>query len=296
MTNDEAFAELDRRGVRYERVGPHGTTRAPIRLGGRLHGVDIHGALPAEQRASSMFEVLDARLALALDDFAAILERHDVVEVVHYSLYRPNVPAPDPSSAAPEKKKSPRRESRAAKRRPAEEQNDAPDPPARPRRGVKTSLSGPTKSLDLVEIGGGSSLAKKANEKRTVARRSTTSGAPERARAGRTSTAPAKPHRKWAPPGERHPAGLAIDLAILKKRDGTILTVASDFHGAIGQKTCGAGAPKSEDAGGAELRDILCEARERGVFTYALTPNYDHDHADHFHLELKPGVGWFMYQ
>jgi hypothetical protein len=34
----------------------------------------------------------------------------------------------------------------------------------------------------------------------------------------------------WAPPGTRHPAGLAIDVALLHKKDGTWLSVASHFH------------------------------------------------------------------
>ncbi len=45
--------------------------------------------LPASQRATSLYEIIDCRLALALDDFAAQLAAHDVTEVVHFSIYRP---------------------------------------------------------------------------------------------------------------------------------------------------------------------------------------------------------------
>ncbi|KYF91557.1 hypothetical protein BE20_14415, partial [Sorangium cellulosum] len=94
MTDDEALAELDRRKILYLRVDHAPGVRAPIRLTGRLNGVYYHSVLPPEQRVTSMFEILDARLALALDDFAAVLMRHDIDEVVHYTMYRPNMPMP----------------------------------------------------------------------------------------------------------------------------------------------------------------------------------------------------------
>src|SRR5690606_25689885 len=98
MTNEEAFAELDRRKILYVREKPTFGVRAPIRLTGRLHGVHVHSSLPPEQRPTTPFEILDARLALAVDDFCAILERHDVDELVHYTMYRPNVPPPGASA------------------------------------------------------------------------------------------------------------------------------------------------------------------------------------------------------
>jgi hypothetical protein len=62
--------------------------------------VDFHTE-PASRRAKSPYEILDCRLALALDDFAAILERYGVVEVVHMSMYRP-----PPKGARARKKRS----------------------------------------------------------------------------------------------------------------------------------------------------------------------------------------------
>ena len=91
MTDAEAFDELEQRKILYSKVDVAPGVRAPIRLTGRLHGVWFHSALPPEERVTSPFEILDARLALALDDFAAILEAHDVDEVMHYTMYRPNV-------------------------------------------------------------------------------------------------------------------------------------------------------------------------------------------------------------
>ncbi len=61
----------------------------PGRLTGPLHGVSYHSGIPASQRATSAMEIVDCRLALALDDFAQILGRYGVVEVIHLSAYRP---------------------------------------------------------------------------------------------------------------------------------------------------------------------------------------------------------------
>lgn len=99
----------------------------------------------------------------------------------------------------------------------------------------------------------------------------------------------------WAPPGTRHPAGLAIDVGLIHKKDGRWISVARQFQGHIGDKTCGDGAhvPDSPDA--RELRSLVCESADLGVFTYVLTPDYNAAHADHFHMEIKPGVRWFLY-
>jgi len=98
MTNAEALAELKTRGIPFKPATPPlPGVRAPIRLTGKLHGVWLHSALPPEKREDSIFEILDARLALALDDFCRILAAHDIVEVVHFTMYRP--PRDEPSDA-----------------------------------------------------------------------------------------------------------------------------------------------------------------------------------------------------
>lgn len=191
MRDDEAYAALDQRKIPYKKADPLRGVRAPVRLTGRLHGVLFRTELPAAQRETSLFEVLDARLALALDDFAALLEKRGFDEVIHYNMYRPTSPTP-------------------------------------------------------------------------------------------------------SPPGTRHPAGLAIDVAKLKRRDGRWLSVAQSFHGKLGEKTCGQGARVPSDADARELRAVACEPAERNVFTYVLTPNFDAAHRDHYHMEIKPGVKWFL--
>jgi hypothetical protein len=83
--------------VAFDRVDEARGVLEPLHLGGPLHGVTFHSpswtrtAAPplGISRASSPYEIIDCRLALALDDFAQQLAAHDVVEVVHLSIYRP---------------------------------------------------------------------------------------------------------------------------------------------------------------------------------------------------------------
>ena len=82
-------AELGRRHIPFERVGETRGVIAPLRLKGAIAGVDFHSMLPLAQRRTSPYEIYDCRLVLALDDWARVLARYDVVEVVHYSVYRP---------------------------------------------------------------------------------------------------------------------------------------------------------------------------------------------------------------
>lgn len=333
MTNEDAIAELDRRGIRYRTVDPIGTVRAPIRLEGPLHGVHIHSALPEDQRATSMFEILDARLALALDDFTLILEKHGVVELVHYTMFRPNMPAPgspeekamiaaakEAEKKATADKKAKEREAKSAKSGKSKPAKAAPKTSLakgeKPAKGGRRTAGTKRKDIELFidksddpthEDHAGTDLAKGAPKKAAAPKREPAQAHPgSRVRGvkGKPAASAKKPvgpkgvkhtHGKWAPPGTRHPAGLAIDVGILKKSDGTVLNVAQHFRGKIGERTCGANAvvPEGEDA--RELRSIVCEARDGQVFTYALTPNYDADHFDHFHMELKPEVEWFLY-
>ena len=383
MSNDDAFAELDRRGIAYVKVAAIGGVRAPIRLKGRLHGVDIHSSLSPEERKESIFEVLDARLALALDDFTVILAKHDIVELVHYTMYRPNVPSPAELAAAAARaekaeKEAAKAEKEAAKKakngkgKPSAKANpeavkpeavkpeavkpEAVKPEAvKPAAGKRPATSGKHKALDTKaskpgkndtrpSSGNGSKkkeglekkipffdepsealeahddeahdcaeeavhaeLAKNGPQKKVAAAQKPQASRKQGPRGGRTSVGrkPAKTRilpkseerarGKWAPPGTRHPAGLAIDVGILKRQDGTQLNVAAQFLGKIGERTCGEGARVPESADARELREIVCEARESEVFTYALTPNFNADHFDHFHFEIKPQVEWFLY-
>ena len=87
MAADDCFAELDKRGIGYTKETAKGVL-IPVRLTAPLHGVTFKTNLNEAQRATTPWEIADCRLVLALDDFSQILAQHDVVEVVHYSIYR----------------------------------------------------------------------------------------------------------------------------------------------------------------------------------------------------------------
>lgn len=229
MSRDEAVAELKLRGAIFDEVPAEkapGVT-APIRLTSRLNGVHIHGTEREAVAVRSPFEILDARLGLVLHDFGAILGKHGINEVVHFSMYRPG--ASHHGHALPSALPAPRRPGAVA---------------ARTSKGQARSQGSPAPS------------------------------------AGQTTS--------------RHPAGLAIDVAQLRKKDGTSLRVDKQFAGKIGQKTCGQGAPAPLSSEARELRAIVCEASDAGLFTFMLTPNYNRAHHDHFHLEIKAGAPWVL--
>jgi hypothetical protein len=109
----------------------------------------------------------------------------------------------------------------------------------------------------------------------------------------------------WRPPsktwpmdewGKRHEGALAVDLRELKKDDGSALNILDQFHGQLGATLCGADAvPPSPDSPEArELHEIACAAVDSHLFNSVLTPNYNPPHKNHFHLELTPGVDWFL--
>jgi len=82
-------AELVRRRIAFTRVSEARGVVAPLRLAGPLSGVTFRSNLPASKSRTSPYDIYDCRLVLALDDFARILAKHDIVEVVHLSVYRP---------------------------------------------------------------------------------------------------------------------------------------------------------------------------------------------------------------
>ena len=61
----------------------------PIRLIGPMRGVHIRPTGPIRKGKTSIHDILDCRLALALHDFTAVLAAHSVSEIRHLSMYRP---------------------------------------------------------------------------------------------------------------------------------------------------------------------------------------------------------------
>lgn len=105
------------------------------------------------------------------------------------------------------------------------------------------------------------------------------------------------PPKSW-PRGraaDRHLGAVAIDAGRFLKQDGSVLDVDKHFHGALGAKTCGAGArPRPATADSLELRAVLCEIVALRIFNVVLTPNYNPPHKNHFHLEVTAGKKWFL--
>jgi len=187
-------AELEHRSIAFVRGEPTAGVLAPVRLRGPLHGVTIHSAIPAAQIPKASLELFDCRLVLALDDFTALAAKHDIVEMIHLSVYR----------------------SRAA--------------------------GGCTSKYD----------------------------------------------------GQQHCGALAIDVGTFKKRDGSVLSVEKDFAGHIGGITCGPAAHPATTPAGRELWGLVCDAADRALFNVILTPNFNAQHFNHFHLEITPKARWML--
>jgi hypothetical protein len=94
LSKTDCEAELTRRHIDFVRETGAGVL-APVRIVGPLHGVVFRTDQPDRVRATSRWEIVDCRLVLALDDFTEILRSHDIVEVRHYSMYRPPKSWPD---------------------------------------------------------------------------------------------------------------------------------------------------------------------------------------------------------
>lgn len=188
-------AELRRRKVPFVRAAWTQGVAIPVRLEGPISGVAIHSRVPPWQRRRSKYEIFDCRLVVALDDFARILAKHDVVDVIHYAAYRPK------------------------------------------------SENGCTKKYT----------------------------------------------------GKQHCAALALDVGIFEKKDGTKIDVLAHFHGKIGAPTCTAGSgPSRVTEESTMLWNVVCEAAQKGIFNVILTPNYNAQHANHFHVEITPDAEWQM--
>lgn len=100
LGGEACAAALRQRGVAFTPLEGVAGVEFPLRLTGPLRGIRIHGE-PLAKQATSPYEILDCRLAVALDDFAALVAPLGVVEMVHMSMYRP--PA---SHVEPGKKRS----------------------------------------------------------------------------------------------------------------------------------------------------------------------------------------------
>ncbi|HEY4182572.1 MAG TPA: extensin family protein [Kofleriaceae bacterium] len=88
MSGDECKAELTKREIPFVVEEAKGVA-VPVRITGPMHGVTFRTNQNTAQRETTPWEITDCQLALSLDDFAAQLAARDIVEVRHYSIYRP---------------------------------------------------------------------------------------------------------------------------------------------------------------------------------------------------------------
>jgi hypothetical protein len=90
-----------------------------------------------------------------------------------------------------------------------------------------------------------------------------------------------------------HRGGLAIDVALVQRRDGSTLNVLGDWKGHRGAPVCGPRAASGATSAARTLREVVCRADRLRLFHVLLTPNHDHAHRNHFHMEVRPdGVSW----
>jgi hypothetical protein len=93
------------------------------------------------------------------------------------------------------------------------------------------------------------------------------------------------------PPCERglsqHAQAMGIDLAGFTDQDGVFSSVNDDWviDGAD-DRTCAAATEPGKDA---FLHQLICALKAERVWNVTLTPNYNADHRNHFHVDLTPG-------
>ena len=86
----------------------------------------------------------------------------------------------------------------------------------------------------------------------------------------------------------RHSFGLAIDVHsfVLDEAGERVALVRSDYEQGLGDDADCVGEPLTDL--GRMLRAIDCGLASSGLFRIVLTPDYDADHYNHFHLEALP--------
>lgn len=85
-----------------------------------------------------------------------------------------------------------------------------------------------------------------------------------------------------------HAAGRAIDIGRIQLEDGRVLSVLTDWKNRKpNAPPCG---QFRDDEAGRFLRELVCDAAQRGLFQVIVTPHHNAAHANHLHLEIDPGA------
>lgn len=88
-----------------------------------------------------------------------------------------------------------------------------------------------------------------------------------------------------------HAHALAIDALAFVLDDGTRLSVLESWRDRDrGEDPCAA--HEADDDATRRMRGAICAAVQRDLFQVVLTPHHDAAHANHVHLEIRPGVDW----
>lgn len=82
-----------------------------------------------------------------------------------------------------------------------------------------------------------------------------------------------------------HTLGLALDLARFTTQDGEILDVEDDYVKSGDAETCAVLAPEGKAR---RLQALACSLFASRAFSTVLTPNYNHGHRHHFHVDIRP--------
>jgi len=82
----------------------------------------------------------------------------------------------------------------------------------------------------------------------------------------------------------QHAFGYAIDLGGFTLSDDTYLTVYDDWEDGVTEPVTFAGQ---------WLKDLTDERHDQGIFNIILTPEYNADHDDHFHVDLTPDANFY---
>lgn len=104
-----------------------------------------------------------------------------------------------------------------------------------------------------------------------------------------------RPPAKGWPKGKlatRHPGALALDVKSVRKSSSLNGERVVDRDWTAKRDAPPCEVPERATEAERDLRAIYCAAKDRRIFTSMLSPNYDADHKNHFHLEITPRVKW----
>ncbi len=83
-----------------------------------------------------------------------------------------------------------------------------------------------------------------------------------------------------------HTLGLALDVARFRTAEGETLDVEDHYAKVESAETCATLAPEGKAR---RLQAIACSLFANRAFSTVLTPNYNHGHRHHFHVDMRPG-------